>query len=227
MTYDSSYDYWANKTCTTDLICLTTRFWLLMIANVNGWSWHYSVSLWLWIVLLLHCTHPVLYEEPCVHMFTNSIIQSATGHSHTNIGQELHLKFTSHIRISVTLTMAWLWAPEMLLSIFLKRMVSWDFYPQKGLHRMMQKKNHTKTSIEPQFCRQKLLFYQRGQRRLAWHVGADRISGKPHLTTAVSRKTSRSWPHVEHWSGCQPRTYRLQRAQAWRNWTVEDWKNVA
>lgn len=157
MTYDSSYDYWANKTCTTDLICLTTRFWLLMIANVNGWSWHYSVSLWLWIVLLLHCTHPVLYEEPCVHMFTNSIIQSATGHSHTNIGQELHLKFTSHIRISVTLTMAWLWAPEMLVSIFLKRMVSWDFYPQKGLHRMMQKKNHTKTSIEPQFCRQKLL----------------------------------------------------------------------
>ncbi|KAG1931641.1 hypothetical protein F2P79_021521 [Pimephales promelas] len=101
-----------------------------------------------------------------------------------------------------------------------------------------------KTSSERQFCGRKCLD-ARGQRRMARLVRADRRATVTQITTrynqggqkSISERTVRRTlrqmgyssrrPHRVPLLSAKNRKLRLQFAQAHRNWTIEDWKNVA
>ncbi|KAG1959057.1 hypothetical protein F2P79_006926 [Pimephales promelas] len=102
-----------------------------------------------------------------------------------------------------------------------------------------------KTSSERQFCGRKCLVDARGQRRMARLVRADRRATVTQITTrynqggqkSISERTVRRTLRQMGYSSRRPhrvpvlsaknRKLRLQFAQAHRNWTIEDWKNVA
>ena len=100
-------------------------------------------------------------------------------------------------------------------------------------------------SSERQFCGRKCLVDARGQRRMARLVRADRKATVTQITTrynqgrqkSISERTVRRTLRQMGYSSRRPRRVpllsaknrklRLQFAQAHRNWTIEDWKNVA
>uniref|UniRef100_A0A3P8VAQ1 Transposase Tc1-like domain-containing protein n=1 Tax=Cynoglossus semilaevis TaxID=244447 RepID=A0A3P8VAQ1_CYNSE len=102
-----------------------------------------------------------------------------------------------------------------------------------------------KISSERQFCGRKCLVDARGQRRMARLVRADRKATVTQITTrynqgrqkSISERTVRPTlrqmgyssrrPHRVPLLSAKNRKLRLQFAQAHRNWTIEDWKNVA
>lgn len=102
-----------------------------------------------------------------------------------------------------------------------------------------------KTSSERQSCGRKCLVDARGQRRMGRLVRADRKATVTQITTrynqgrqkSISERTVRRTlrqmgfssrrPHRVPLLSAKNRKLRLQFAQAHRNWTREDWKNVA
>ncbi len=102
-----------------------------------------------------------------------------------------------------------------------------------------------KISSEQQLCGWKCLVDVRGQRRKGRLVRDDRKATVTQITTrynqcmqnTISEHTTRRTlkqmgyssrrPHLEPLLSAKNRKQRLQFTQAHRNWTIEDWKNVA
>ncbi len=102
-----------------------------------------------------------------------------------------------------------------------------------------------KISSERQLCGWKCLVDVRGQRRMGRLVRYDRKATVTQITTrynqcmqnTISEHTTRRTlkqmgyssrrPHLEPLLSAKNRKQRLQFTQAHRNWTIEDWKNVA
>ena len=86
-------------------------------------------------------------------------------------------------RISVNLTITWLLVPDRLLFLFLRLLVSWDYYADQSLEFTKNDTKNKKTSTEWQFCRQKCLFDEKGQRKMARQVKAERKAMVPEITS--------------------------------------------
>ncbi len=102
-----------------------------------------------------------------------------------------------------------------------------------------------KISSERQMCGRKCLVDVRGQRRMGRLDRDDRKATITHITTCynqgmqntISERTTRGTLKLMGYSSRRPhrvpllsaknRKRRLQFAQAYQNWTIEDWKNVA
>ena len=87
--------------------------------------------------------------------------------------------------IKVTLTMKWLLVPDREVWVSQKLLISWDFHAQRvsRVCRERYENIQEKTSSEQQFCGRNVLVNERGQRRMARLVKADRKVTVMQITT--------------------------------------------
>ena len=110
--------------------------------------------------------------------------------------------------IWVTLTVEWLLVPDKVVWISQKLLISWDFHTQQGVLNKKQK-----TSCEQQFCGQKCLVNERGRRRRARLVKADRKVIEKQITTHYNSGMQKSIS--EHRTRRTSKWIQQQKSKGW------------
>ncbi len=141
--------------------------------------------------------------------------------------------------------MEWLLVPDGLVWLFQKLLIYWYFHARPSLGFYREWSEQEKISSERQLCGWKCLVDVRGRRRMGRLVRDDRKATVTQIITRYNQgmqntisECTTHWtmkhmgyssrrPHRVPLLSAKNRKRRLQFAQAHRNWTIEDWKNVA